>query len=181
MEPGEIYFHDFSVFYHPDADGSNNTSTSVTASEAAMKRKCKGRLKVCSQSLVFDPQESSEPVVKFPFKSAVSVAPLKPHLQRSQDVLVVTCERTLEMLENEAVAPYVIKRDKREHRFSLNFVQLPTVMPKIDDLFRISKLPIADKEKETLRLVNELTTSTTFDPSWLVDLYEKMLLELSGT
>ena len=73
-------------------------------------RKIKGRLKVCSSSLVFDPQDISEPMIKFPFRSTVGIVALKQGLRSVQDVFSITSDRVDEMLENNIVKPYIVKK-----------------------------------------------------------------------
>ena len=172
LEPGELYFDDYSVFFHPDADGSE--------SEQSMRRKIRGRLKVCSKSLVFDPQDFSDPVMKFPFKDTLYVAEMKGSLHTSQEVFVIGSTRCSLMRENNVVGAYTTRAERREYRFSLNFAKLSALLPKVNDLFTISKMNILDRERELLRVVNDLKASTSFDLSWLVDLEERIVCEYSG-
>ena len=172
LEPGELYFDDFSVFYHPDADGSD--------SEQSMRRKIRGRLKICSKSLVFDPQDLTDPVVKFPFKDTLFVSEMRGSLHTSQEVFVIGCSRCVLMLENNLVGAFITKTERREFRFSLNFAKLSTLLPKVSDLLKISKMNILEREREISRLVNDLKASITFDLSWLVDLQERLITEVSG-
>lgn len=59
LEPGEIYFEDYLVYYH----GVNSPLEEKGA------KAVKGSLKICSKSLVFDPISLSEPLIKFPYKA----------------------------------------------------------------------------------------------------------------
>lgn len=54
LEPGEIYFKDYSVYLYPD---------NVTEAEA-LRRRQKGRLKVCSKSILFVPEDINHPILK---------------------------------------------------------------------------------------------------------------------
>ncbi|KAH6946918.1 hypothetical protein HPB50_016143 [Hyalomma asiaticum] len=54
LEPGEIYFKDYSVYLYPD---------NVKEAEAQRRRQ-KGRLKVCSKSILFVPEDVNHPILK---------------------------------------------------------------------------------------------------------------------
>ncbi|GFV99644.1 protein FAN [Trichonephila clavipes] len=54
LEPGEIYFEDYSCFCYPGK---------ISESEAC-RRNHKGRLKVCSKSILFDPKDVCNPILK---------------------------------------------------------------------------------------------------------------------
>ena len=56
LEPGEIYFEDFAVTYH--LNPNNKTSSE--------NEEIRGRLKICSKSFVFAPQDNLLPLIKFP-------------------------------------------------------------------------------------------------------------------
>ena len=62
LEPGEVYFEDFSVYYYPSQ-----------LKEDMMKKRQKGRLKICSKSLVFDPLDHTFPILKFLFKDMIDI------------------------------------------------------------------------------------------------------------
>ena len=69
----------------------------------------------------------------------------------------------------------------RDYRFSLNFVALSAFLPRVLELFSVSKMPIAQREKQWRAKLIDLQRNTKFDPSWLVDLHEHMILEMAGT
>ena len=72
LEPGEIYFEDYLVYYHetisPFEQSSTTKKRSNSNSNENFAKQLKGNLKICSKSIVFDPINLSYPLVKFPFK-----------------------------------------------------------------------------------------------------------------
>ena len=72
------------------------------------------------------------------------------------------------------------RQGARDHRFSLNFVALSTFLPRVLELFNTSKMPIAQRETQWRNKLLDMQRNTKFDPSWLVDLHEHMLLEMAG-
>lgn len=63
LEPGEFYFEDYSVCLM-------NAHCILLEREIS---KCVGRLKVCSKSLVFDPQKTAIPIIKIPLKECIEI------------------------------------------------------------------------------------------------------------
>lgn len=72
LEPGEIYFEDYLVYYHecrnPLDPPLDDTSTTALTNSIHYQP-IKGNLKICSKSVVFDPISFSSPLVKFSYKS----------------------------------------------------------------------------------------------------------------
>lgn len=65
LEPGEIYFEDYLVYYHETRNPLNSSGDDTTTTSEPIK----GNLKICSKSVVFDPINFSYPLVKFSYKS----------------------------------------------------------------------------------------------------------------
>lgn len=70
LEPGEIYFEDYLVYYHElrcpfDAVEGGDNNEGLPHHQQPIK----GNLKICSKSVVFDPISFSYPLVKFSYKS----------------------------------------------------------------------------------------------------------------
>lgn len=81
LEPGEIYFEDYLVYYHElkcpfttsgqeehNYQYSANQQQTLINDEQSLK-KLKGNIKICSKSIVFDPINTNYPLIKFQFKS----------------------------------------------------------------------------------------------------------------
>lgn len=60
LEPGEVYFTDLAVTYHTDPHGPLDPNAS---SSLVLSNEVRGRLKICSKSIVFVPQQSADPTV----------------------------------------------------------------------------------------------------------------------
>jgi len=118
LEEGEYYFDDFGAFYYPAGEPDDQ----------ALKKRIKGRIKLCSHSVMFEPDEIKLPIMKFPFRHTTSIdesiGPLKNMIGPKAELFGIKCNITVEMKENNSNAPYVFKEEKREHRFSLNYVAL---------------------------------------------------------
>lgn len=75
LEPGEIYFEDYLVYYHElrcpfvDVEVPVDNESSSDGAVSSVSQPIKGNLKICSKSVVFDPINFSYPLVKFSYKS----------------------------------------------------------------------------------------------------------------
>ncbi len=95
LEPGEIYFEDYLVYYHqtkcpftsnqnapiiqkPKTPSVISSPTQVVSQfnfnnspvlQSSNDKQLKGNLKICSKSIVFDPININSPLLKFPLKS----------------------------------------------------------------------------------------------------------------
>eukprot|EP00795_Rhopilema_esculentum_P001333 gene1333-15731_t len=174
LAPGEIYFEDFSVFYYPIEKSEDE----------AFKRKQKGRLKLCSKSLVFDPIDSSYPMLKLQYKDLVSIGKwdgsLLSRLASQGDILMVETKQCIQMKESGLLGPYKHIREKKKHLFSLNFGSLSTTLPLIEQLHRASTLNPHDEASMIATIVQSIQARTAFNTSWIEDLYEKIILEVTG-
>jgi factor associated with neutral sphingomyelinase activation len=124
LEPGEIYFEDFSAVYHTvgvDADGTGQ----------------KGRFKLCSKSVVFEPHSVESPLVRIPLKSCASVADGKDVVSSGgKAALVIDSDLSIEMLAKNVPAPYVFRKLLRRHVFEFTFAKLESCLPKLCQLHR---------------------------------------------
>lgn len=173
LEPGEIYFEDYSVFLYPG---------DVPEAEA-IRRKQKGRLKVCSKSLLFDPKDINFPILKFPLKECTVIERWKGPLLSKIDkgnIIRIECEQIVEMLEGNFIEPYVFKREKKVFHFSLQYVTAENCLPQICQLKRAATLATADQASMIAVIVMSRQARVKFDTSWLEDLYEKILHETTG-
>lgn len=136
MDPGEIYFEDFSAIFIPP-DTTPNTYDS---------KKQDGRLKMCSKTLVFDPKDISQPVLKIPFKDCVVIEQWKGSAKflSSNNVISVNCREYIELLEKNIIAPYQF-RGAANFLFLLNYANITNCLPQICQLHRASTLPSAEQ------------------------------------
>ncbi|XP_025829509.1 protein FAN isoform X2 [Agrilus planipennis] len=167
LEPGEIYFEDFSAIFIP-VDTTPNTYDI---------KKQPGRLKLCSKSLVFDPKDISKPLIKIPLKDCDILEQWKGSAKflQSNNVLSVHCRQYIEMLEKNIVAPYKFV-DRGNFLFILNYAQITDCLPRISQLQRASTLPAAEHADMIATIVHSRQARVRFDQMWL-DLYETTVME----
>ncbi|GFS54697.1 protein FAN [Nephila pilipes] len=173
LEPGEIYFEDYSCFCYPGK---------ISESEAC-RRNQKGRLKVCSKSILFDPKDVCNPILKFPLRECQAIERWQGSLLSKIDkgnVIYVECDQVIEMLDGNFIAPYKFKRERSTFLFALQYVSANDCVAQISQLKRASMLPSAEQASMIAAIVSCRQSSTKFDTSWLEDLHETILLETMG-
>ncbi|KAG8197532.1 hypothetical protein JTE90_007268 [Oedothorax gibbosus] len=174
LEPGEIYFEDYSCHCYPGK----------TTESEAFRRAHKGRLKVCSKSILFDPKDACHPILKFPLRDCQKIEQWQGSLLSKIDkgnVVYVECDQVIEMLDGNFIAPYTFKREKNTFLFALQYVTANACLAQISQLKRASMLPSAEQASMIGAIVSCRQSSIKFDTSWLEDLHETILLETMGS
>ncbi|XP_067007294.2 protein FAN isoform X2 [Anabrus simplex] len=175
LEPGEIYFEDFSAFLFP-----------INATEDDFEKKKElGRLKMCSKSIVFDPKDILKPIIKIPLKDCSKIfewtGELLSKVSPQSNAIAVDCNQYVEMLEGNVLAPYIFKSEKCRFLFLLNYAKAGDCLPQFCQLHRASTLPAAEQSSMIATIVYSRQSRVGFDTLWLGDLYEKVILETQGS
>lgn len=110
-------------------------------------RPLKGRVKICSRSIFFDPQDELLPIFKYDFTHITQLESSPP------DRFTVHCTRYMETRANSIVGPYKFnevcsdssntdsKQGNFVHHYTLNYVSLTDFMDRVRRLEQIAKLP----------------------------------------
>ncbi|XP_066246823.1 protein FAN-like [Euwallacea similis] len=168
LDPGEIYFEDFSsTFVPPD-----------TTRKTYDIKKQEGRLKMCSKSLVFDPKDFTKPLIKIHFKECVIIEKWKGTTKfiENKNALSINCKEYIEVLEGNVIAPYKFK-ETANFLFLLNYANISNCLTMISQLYRASTLPSVEQSNMIAAIVCSRHSRVTFDPLWL-DLYEQIVVEM---
>lgn len=177
LDPGEIYFEDFSVYFYP-------TGLQGVSEEEATRKRCRGRLKICSKSIVYDPQDVSQPIIKFPLRSCVKIEewspPLLSKIGSKRDTLVIQTSQTIHMKAGNEIGPYSFRKNNIQHFFTLNFGTAEDVVHPANQLARAATLPMADQDAMIAAIVYSRQKRVRFDTSRLESLYETIVVEMVG-
>lgn len=173
LEPGEIYFEDYSVTYFPKG----------TVKADKEKRSQKGHLKICSKSVVFVPKVLQFPILKLPLKNVTSVEEWSGDLFSRIDkdkVMRITSNVAVKMKENNIIGPYSFFKEASDYIFQLDYVSVDDCLPQICQLHRASTLPPGEQTAMINAIVLSRQSRCKFNTSWLEDLYEKIQCETQG-
>ncbi|XP_063849443.1 protein FAN-like isoform X3 [Scylla paramamosain] len=182
LEAGEIYFEDYAAIYLLPKEVPAALNTWEAKFESGTIR---GRLKVCSKSLVFDPRDSRAPIIKFPYRGIeVIEETISSHANdlmfNGEEVVRVVEARsnlTVEMLERGVLQPYRFCREVRTHQFQLIYAEVSAVLPQVSQLHRASTLPPNDQNTMVQAIVRSRQQRKRFDRALLTDLSEKEVYE----
>lgn len=133
LDPGEIYFEDFST-------------NLITFDNNQINKKQSGRLKLCSKSLVFEPKHITAPLIKIPLRECKIIEQFKSKSKFivKENVLSVLCNNYALMLEGNLIAPYKFCSNGN-FLFELNYAKVEDCLPQICQLHRASTLPAAEQ------------------------------------
>ncbi|XP_076638062.1 protein FAN [Colletes latitarsis] len=171
LEPGEIFFEDYSVQMKLP-----NTSNSIE------QKWIDGRLKLCSKSLVFENKDINQPLVKIQLKEAIAIDQCESdnNITRRTNVLSVKCKQYVQMLEKNIIAPYKFIHEHATFYFYFNYAKVEDCLPQILQLLRAASLPTAEQNAMIMVIVHSRQSRVSFDTSWLEDLYEQVVLEIEA-
>ncbi|KAK6632193.1 hypothetical protein RUM44_007224 [Polyplax serrata] len=168
LEPGEIYFEDFSASLFP---------FNVKQENFEVFRQL-GRIKLCSKSLVFDPQDSNQPILKIPLQDCLHINRGKRSWTSEEDnVIQIQCSSHIEMLQGNVIAAYKFKQGKTTFSFLLNYAKVDDCLSQILQLYRASTLPPPEQSSMLAAIVFSKQSRVSFDTKWLEDIYEKVIVE----
>jgi len=73
-----------------------------------------------------------------------------------------------------------MQQKQMDHRFTLTFDALTTVLPQLQNLLRISQLPFTEKQRQLQQLIARREESISFNHTWLGSLSERTIIETTG-
>ncbi|KAG7204147.1 hypothetical protein KM043_001989 [Ampulex compressa] len=167
LEPGEIFFEDYSV------------QMKVVAGTGSMEEQkwIDGRLKLCSKSLVFVNKDINQSLIKIQLRETTSVDECETANDTVRNVLSVQCKQYVEMLEKNILAPYKFIHQNACFHFCFNYAKVEDCLAQILQLHRAATLPTAEQNAMIMAIVHSRQSRVSFDTSWLEDLYEQVVLE----
>ncbi|KAJ6226016.1 protein fan [Anaeramoeba flamelloides] len=165
----EHYVNDYSAFYYPPHVGNRQSSFE--------KKKVKGRLILCSKSIIFDPENFRYPIVKLIFKHALSIKKGGQQLFEKEECFSLATKVSVELMKNNVVGQYKVKKVRGTHTFTLLYSSLNKFLVLLKKLFDNSKLPYSEAHETQAKLIKKIQSEIKFDKSWIEDLSEKPLLE----
>ncbi|XP_053694361.1 protein FAN-like isoform X2 [Sabethes cyaneus] len=178
LEPGEIYFEDFSVDLLPTHDGHSSSRSKPSSSMPTATTI--GRLKMCSKSVVFEAKDNLRlPLIKVAYKDCLQIRRWEPSSLSSSDcnVLAIECSQYTEMLNENVVQPYQFRQERRTFLFSFHYAKLEDYLQQLCQLHRASTLHAYEQNSMIATIVFSRHNRVKFNPLWLENLYEKIIVD----
>ncbi|XP_051910531.1 protein FAN isoform X2 [Hippocampus zosterae] len=89
----------------------------------AKKRKIRGSFKVCSRSVIFDPEDFTQPILKIPLRDCKQIQLVEketnPFNEPKPSSILIHCEQVIYIKENCVVSPYRNERGAKTVNFEL--------------------------------------------------------------
>lgn len=96
---------------------------------------------MCSKSIVYDPRNRHEPILKIAFKDCERIYQWPGHLHMKEtNVLAVSCTQFTQMLDQNVLAPYKFVPGKRLFLFNLHYGRVDLYLNQLCQLHRASSL-----------------------------------------
>ena len=184
LEPGEIYFEDYLIYYH-------HSHSPLLKQQQNKYELQKGKLKICSKSLVFEPSDINYPVVKFPLKSIEKIFDFYDLCQTSsffnddleqikKQFFYIKCKQIVKLKENNKISSYNVERlnanVSNEFYFQLIFTNVNDTLQLISQLHRANTLPFDEEEIMINSIVRSRLMRIKFNLSQLDDVYSEQIL-----
>ncbi|XP_033226844.1 protein FAN-like isoform X2 [Belonocnema kinseyi] len=169
LEPGEIFFEDYSAQMR--FEGPSNSKNDWI----------EGRLKLCSKSLVFVNKDMNQPLIKIQLKETILAEICNSSNSLSgSNILSIECKTYVKMLEGNVLAPYKFVHKKTCFQLSFNYAKVEDCLSQILQLLRAATLPTAEQNAMIMAIVHSRQSRVSFDTSWLEDLYEQVVTEVQA-
>jgi factor associated with neutral sphingomyelinase activation len=180
LSANEIYFEDYAVLCQSTLNDDQEL-------------KIKGRLKLCSKSLVFVPNDIRSPMIKIIYKqiskcedsrknelslteSTIVSSTTNPNKKTSNSLILICSSVTL-MSINGRIEPYTILYDTHRFHFEFVYTNVEDCLYVVGQLYRSTTLPFPDQVMMIESIVQGRLKMLKFDLKQLKDLYEKRLFE----
>ncbi|XP_059049861.1 protein FAN-like [Achroia grisella] len=167
LEPGEIYFEDFSC--------TMSDEESVKVGNARQ-----GRLKLCSKSLVFEPREWVYPLVKLQFKDCDTLSVVKLSHDVPKTAIKIKIKQFAEMLEENVLAPYKFIYESRDFFIFFHFASAEECLSQMEQLQRASTLHAPEHNSMVATILHSRYMRMVFDPVMMDDFTEEIICELQA-
>ncbi|KAG6463345.1 hypothetical protein O3G_MSEX013819, partial [Manduca sexta] len=165
LEPGEVYFEDFScsMHYNECLEVGNPTH---------------GRLKLCSKSIVFEPKDMRPPLIKLQFKDCIDLTVL--HLNGKNNTIKVRTKQYAEMLEENILAPYKFVYEEKDFYIFFDFASAEECLSQMQQLQRASTLHAPEHNSMVATILHSRYMRMEFDPVMMDDFTEEIVCELQA-
>nr|XP_032658093.1 protein FAN [Chelonoidis abingdonii] len=149
------------------------------------ERKIRGSLKICSKSIIFEPDEKIQPIIKIPLRDCISIeAPEdneanNPFTWYTPGVISVVSNQAFLIKEQNIIAPYRTERGKTEYLFQLDVAgKVDDVIQTLLQLYRASHLDkLGDQAAMITAILQSRLARTSFDKNRFQNVSETLHME----
>ncbi|XP_048363243.1 protein FAN isoform X1 [Sphaerodactylus townsendi] len=147
-------------------------------------RKVRGSLKICSKSVIFEPEEISQPIIKIPLRDCIKIeAPedneRNPFTGGTPGTISIISNQAFLTKEQNIIAPFKAERGKIEYVFELDVPEkVEDVIHTIHQLHRASHLDkLGDQAAMITAILQSRLARTSFDKNRFQNVSETLHME----
>ncbi|XP_030070637.1 protein FAN [Microcaecilia unicolor] len=165
----EEYFFEQHIGYH------------VLSEDGKPRSSVRGSLKICSKSILFEPDEISKPIIKIAFRDCVKIEETEdnPCVQNRSGGFLVVFKQVNFIKEENLVAPYKIQRGEMQYLFRLEVAgKVADVVQTLLQLHRASGLhKLGDQTAMITAILQSRLARTSFDKNRFQSISEMSHME----
>ncbi|MCO5581867.1 hypothetical protein L7F22_035756 [Adiantum nelumboides] len=179
LEEGEFYIQDWMAVCRYGSFGLD--------AQIGHPRRIRGRLRLCSKSIFFEPDDISLPIIMFPFNKVkkieggpeplLSPNPASSKWSRKQEGFMLGTTVFLKMKEGGYDMPYVFEKQESEWWFSLEFASVQQFLMQAQSLLSINRLPVSERDMVLSNSMAQKEAQGRFDSTRLIDLNEQIVMD----
>ncbi|XP_063249728.1 protein FAN isoform X2 [Prinia subflava] len=162
-----------------------HTANHIINKDCKDERKFRGSLKICSKSIIFEPDDNIQPIIKIPLRDCISIkAPEdneanNPFTRNPSGGISVVCSQVFLIKERNVIAPYKTVRGRTEHFFQLDVAgKVGDVVQTLHQLYRASCLDkMGDQAAMITAILQSRLARTSFDKNRFQSISETLHME----
>jgi len=175
LEEREYYFEDYGGFMHVADDSSASRKSGSTSFRH--RQRVKGRLHVCSKSVVFDPDDASRNLTRIPLRDVAAITH-RNNKEEDTDYFILHTRCSVEIPLNGA---YIFHRHDLDHAdsefvISLSYVDTKPLLDFLCQLHGLYRLGNAARAAARSDIIAKREAGIPFESSNIVDIRERVLL-----
>ncbi|XP_038622549.1 protein FAN isoform X1 [Tachyglossus aculeatus] len=162
-----------------------HTANHIVTKGSQTERKIRGSFKICSKSVIFEPDESSHPIIKIPLRDCLQIEKQEASGANSlfsktdHGRIALTFTQVYFIKEHNIVAPYKLERGKMEYVFELDVARkVQDVVETLLQLHRASRLDkLGDQTAMITAILQSRLARTSFDKNRFQSVSETLHME----
>ncbi|NXK95568.1 FAN protein, partial [Formicarius rufipectus] len=162
-----------------------HTANHIINKDGKGERKFRGSLKICSKSIIFEPDDNIKPIIKIPLRDCINIkAPEdneanNPFTRHTSGGISVLCGQVFLIKERNVIAPYKTVRGRTEYLFQLDVAgKVVDVVQTLHQLYRASCLDkMGDQAAMITAILQSRLARTSFDKNRFQSISETLHME----
>ncbi|KAH0617686.1 hypothetical protein JD844_016176 [Phrynosoma platyrhinos] len=162
-----------------------HTANYIFNNDDGEKRQIRGSLKICSKSVIFEPDEINHPIIKIPLRDCITIEGPEddersnPFTEGNLGHISILTNQAFLTKEQNIIAPFKTERGKTEYVFQLDVAgKVEDVVHTLHQLYRASCLDkLGDQAAMITAILQSRLARTPFDKNRFQNVSEKLHME----